>query len=165
MRNEMISIRMIAKWSVRDGAFDQKEKYESLFREKEQLHCHSLRVTTSTSFSCSLSLSLYGLEKKLYFHFSPHTLLFPQPSLLTLQTAFACQSECRGNWVWKVENWSNDIGYFVDTIHSSMINSVSKIYQFTNRTEWILCGLSRTVYQSEDSVRSLCTQRRFVPLE
>ena len=65
MRKVMISIRMIAKWSVRDGAFDQKEKYESLFREKEQLHSHSLQVTASTSFSYSLSLS--GPEKKFHF--------------------------------------------------------------------------------------------------
>ena len=75
MRKVIISMRMIAKWSVRDGAFNQKEKYESLFREKEQLHTGSpLQLPSPVHFH----FHFIGWKKNSLSLFSPH-FSFPSP--------------------------------------------------------------------------------------
>ena len=50
MRKVMISITMIAKWTVRDGAFDQNWRKVKVFSEKTALY-HLLLVVASTSFT------------------------------------------------------------------------------------------------------------------
>ena len=71
----------------------------------------SLSLLHSFNFHFSISLSIDSPFPQT----PPIFVLTSRLSLSSLQTAFACQSECRGNWVWKAENWPNNIGWHLSS--------------------------------------------------
>ena len=59
---------------------------------------------------------------------SPHFPLFDFP-----KTAFICQSECRGNWVWNAGDWAlTSIGYFGARLKIKPKQSSGKSWQIWN---------------------------------
>ena len=76
---------MIAKWTVRDEAFDQNEKCESLFREKEQLHStiyfgSQLQLPSLSLSNPTFSDTLLFKKHLLSLHFLPPSLPFNSPN-------------------------------------------------------------------------------------